>query len=358
MNEIRPTVTVLGAGSSGMSTAAYLTLAGCQVTLCDTPAQAEDFSVIRQQGGILLKGGSGKTGLAMPYKLTNDFKEALLSSKCVIVCVSAGRQEEIAKIVAPLAQPGQVFLLSPGNFGSFIFRRHLDEQGKTAVAAAELSGNLWACRRHVPGEVLVAMPLKEGTIAALPAKDTDRVIQAFSGILSLKAGKNVLEVSLNSPNVISHVAGAVLNATQIEQKKDAFAFFQDGLGDHVINCFIGLEKERKAVMEYLGLSVYNASSEGLMRTLMDPACPGKLHIFRALDGPSSFTHRYVSEDAACGVAMIVSLGEQYQIPTPLTKAFLTIAQHINQTDYMKTGCTLENLGLAGLAGAELISKLA
>ncbi len=357
MKENHKTVTILGAGSSGMATAAYLTLAGCQVTLCDTPAQAEDFSVIRQQGGILLKGGSGKTGLVMPHKLTNDFEEALASSDCVIVCVSAGRHEEIAEMAVPLARPGQVFLLSPGNFGSFAFRRCLDEQGKTSVPVAELCGCLWACRRHVPGEVLVAMPIKEGTIAALPAKDTDRVIEAFQGILHLKAGKNVLEVSLNSPNVISHVAGAVLNATRIEQKKEDFAFFQDGLGEYVIGCFIGLEAERKAVMDRLGMSIYGVSSEGLMRTLMAPDCPEKLHIFRALDGPSSFTHRYVSEDAACGVALVVSLGEHYQVPTPLTKAFLTIASHINQTDYLAQGRTLENLGLAGLTDLELLSKL-
>lgn len=357
MDQKKKKVTILGAGSSGMATAAYLTFSGCQVTLCDTESQASDFGIIRRQGGIILRGGSGKTGCALPYKLTNDFDEALGESACVIVCTSAARHPEIAQTVAPLAKAGQKILFSPGNFGSFQLRRQLDALGKQDVLVAELSGNLWACRRTAPGEVLVAMPLKQGTIAALPARDTDAVIEAFREILSLKAGRNVLEVSLNSPNVISHVAGAVLNATQVERKGDAFAFFQDGLGEAVIHSFIQLEQEREAVMSKLGLTVYGASSEGLMRTLMSPDCPPSLHFFRALDGPSSFAHRYVSEDAACGVAMIVSLGKAYGVPTPLTAAYLTIAQSINETDYLRDGCTLENVGLSGLSVEQLLESL-
>lgn len=340
-----------------MSTAAYLTLCGSRVTLCDTPEQAVDFDVIRKQNGILLRGGSGKTGCSLPYKLTHDFAEAMADSDCVIVCTSAGRHKEIAERIAGAARPGQVVLLSPGNFGSFVFRKLLDAQGKQDVSVAELCGNLWACRRTAPGEVLVAMPLKEGTIAALPSADTQKVIDAFQGILQLKPGRNVLEVSLNSPNVISHVAGAVLNATQVERKGAAFAFFQDGLSETVIQTFIRLEAERDAVLNKLGLSVYGASSEGLMRKLMAPNCPEALYYFRSLDGPSSFAHRYVSEDAACGVAMIVSLGKSYGVPTPLTHAFLTIAQSVNRENYLATGCTLENVDLQGLTIESLLAAL-
>lgn len=340
-----------------MATAAYFTIGGCDVTLCDIPQQAEDFDRIRKQHGILLRGGSGRTGCAMPKNLTHDFAQALRESDRVIVCTSAARHRQIADIIAPLARPGQIFLLSPGNFGSFAFRRALLAQGKKDVIAAELCGNLWACRRTAPGEVLIATPLKEGAVASLPAKDTETVIQAFRDILPVKAGKNVLEVSLNSPNVITHVAGSVLNATQIERQGKTFAFFRDGIGEAVIQSFVQLEQERKAVMDKLGLSVYDASSEGLMRTLMQPAFPQALAYFRSLDGPSSFSHRYVSEDASCGVAMLVSLGRQYQVPTPLTESFLTIAQAINHTDYLQTGYSLKNIGLDGLTVGQLLEQL-
>lgn len=357
IEENNKNITILGAGSSGMATAAYLTLCGFRVTLCDTEDQAADFAAIRTQGGIELQGGSGKTGCAMPWKLTTDFAEALEDSSRILVCVSASRHEELARRCMPLSREGQVFLLSPGNFGSFVFRRKLSALGKNGVVVAELCGNLWACRRRAPGQVLIAMPLKQGVVSALPSGDTGKAIAAFEGILPLKAGKNVLEVSLNSPNIVSHVAGAVLNAAQVERMGEAFAFFQDGLSEAVIHSFVALEQERNAVMEHLGLSVYGASSEGLMRKLMDYDGNEALSFFRALEGPSSFSHRYISEDAACGVSMLVSLGQTYQIPVTLTQAFLTVAGCINNTDYMKTGHTLNSLGLSGLMPEELLNQL-
>jgi len=340
-----------------MATAAYLALKGWEVSLWDTPEQSADFEVIRQQGGILLWGGSGLTGCAMP-RLTNDLAQALEGTRRVIVCTSAARHRRLAEQIAPLAGPGQLFLLGPGNFGSFFLRRELDALGKEKVAVAELCGCLWACRRTAPGETLAATPLKPKLkAAALPARDTAKVVEGFRDLLPLEPGTNVLEVSLNSPNVISHVAGAVLNAGGIERKGNAFAFFLDGLGESSIRCFGALERERNAVMEKLGLAVYNPSSEGFMRTLLDRGSHPELDLFRSLDGPSSFSHRYVSEDAACGTAMLVSLGKEYGVPMPVTEAFLTIAGLLGGRDYVRDGRTLENLGIAGLSKTQLLAEL-
>ena len=90
---------------------------------------------------------------------------------------------------------------------------------------------------------------------------------------------------------------------------------------------------------------------------MDRTSRPELDYFRALDGPSDFSHRYVSEDAACGMAMLVSLGKEYQIPVPFLEALLVITQAINGEDYLVSGRTLENLGLNGLTKEELRKKL-
>lgn len=350
-------IAVLGCGSSGMATAAYLTQAGHRVILCDIPEQAGDFEAIRQQGGITLSDENGQVTCTMPWQLTTDFAQALQNANLVLVCVSAARHQELARIVAPLAREDHVFLLTPGNFGAFLFRRELDSLKKESVVVGERCGCLWACRRRAPGEVFSASPLKEGTVAALPSRDTQNLIAAFQGILPLKAGKNVLEVSLNSPNVISHVAGTVLNAAQVERRGEDFAFFRDGLSESVIQTFAQLEQERDAVFAKLELSVYGPPSEGLMRTLMGENCPPGLLRFKSLEGPSSFSHRYVSEDAACGMAMLVSLGETYGVPVPLSRAYLMVAQSINHTDYLRQGRTLKNLSLTGLSPEALLEKL-
>lgn len=350
-------IAVLGCGSSGMATAGYLTQAGYRVILCDTAEQAGDFEPIRQQGGIILSSENGQETCIMPWLLTTDFAQALQNADLVLVCVSAARHQQLARIVAPLAGENHVFLLTPGNFGSFYFRRELDSLEKESVVVGERCGCLWACRRRAPGKVFSASPLKEGAVATLPSRDTQKLIAAFQGILPLKAGKNVLEVSLNSPNVISHVAGTVLNAAQVERQGEDFAFFQDGLSESVIQTFALLEQERDEVLAKLALSVYGPPSEGLMRTLMGENCPPGLLGFKSLEGPSSFSHRYVSEDAACGMAMLVSLGETYGVPVSLNRAYLTVAQSINRTDYLRQGRTLENLCLTGLSPEELLEKL-
>lgn len=350
-------VTILGAGSSGMSTAAWLKSQGWETTLCDTPEQSE-FDTIRKQNGIILRGNSGSNGCMMPDRLTHDLAEALSDTDRVIICTSAGRHKEMAERIAPLAREGQAFLISPGNFGSFLLREELEKQGKTGVYVAELSGNLWACRSHASGEVLVAGPLKPAIkVAALPACDTEKVIEIFAGVLPLKAASHVLEASLNSPNVVSHVAGAIVNAVGIERKGKDFAFFLDGLGEITLKCFAAVEKERNQIMEALGMEIYSPACEGFMRILMDQSSHPELDLFRSLDGPSDFSHRYVSEDAACGMAMLVSLGKAYHVPTPFCEALIVMAQTINEEDYLVSGRTLENLGLSGLSKEELLKRL-
>lgn len=41
------------------------------------------------------------------------------------------------------------------------------------------------------------------------------------------------------------------------------------------------------------------------------------------------------------------------VPTPATKALLTLASVINETDYLKEGRTVGKLGLCGLSANEL-----
>lgn len=337
-------ITVVGCGSTGMATAAWLTGRGCAVTLCDTPQQAEDFAAIRRQGGIYLEGAPAGENPFLPAVLTNNFEEAVLGAAVVLVCVSAQRHPEIAAALAPCLARGQAVLLVPGNMGAVLFRHRLEEQKKGGVAVAEMCGNLWACRRTGPGRVLVALPFSPRYVAAYPAGDTAAVLSALEGILEAKAAANIIETTLNSPNIISHVAGSILNAVQIERKREEFALFMDGLSESYITCTNRVEQERNALLSRMGLRVLSEPCEGLHRALMGGTPPGLAH-FKGLKGPSSFSHRYVAEDAACGLALLVSLAERFATPCLFTKSCLVIAGAINQTDYIQTGRTVENLGI-------------
>ncbi|MBW1802591.1 MAG: hypothetical protein JRJ85_17890 [Deltaproteobacteria bacterium] len=46
------------------------------------------------------------------------------------------------------------------------------------------------------------------------------------------------------------------------------------------------------------------------------------------------------------------------VPTPFTRALMTVASAINQTDYLQEGRTIEKLGLGGLTVDEINRFLA
>ncbi len=331
-----------------MATAAYFSRNGHSVTLCDTVDQSkEDFDAIRNQGGIITDGAYSGGEPAVVDCLSNDFMTSVRDADLLLICVSAGRHGEIVEALTPAINDGQAVLFMPGNMGAYLLQKSLKAAGKNNVIVAETSGSLWACRRRIPGQVFIALPAKAKTIAAYPTCDTPKAVEAFSAVMEVAAGENVMEATLNSPNVVSHVGGSILNAVQIEKMGDEFALFEHGLSEVYIKCMNGLEAERTAVVQGIGLKVYGPGDEGLFRTLMGDT-PAPLMGFRSLEGPSSLAHRYVSEDANCGVALLVSLGKAYGIPTPLSECFLQIASHINDTDYLAVGYTLENLGLDGL----------
>src|SRR3989440_285329 len=69
-------------------------------------------------------------------------------------------------------------------------------------------------------------------------------------------------------------------------------------------------------------------------------------------------HRYMLEDVRIGLSFLVSVGELAGVPTPLARAFLSIGGAVCDEDFMRTGRTLESLGLDGLDRAALQRILA
>lgn len=58
-------------------------------------------------------------------------------------------------------------------------------------------------------------------------------------------------------------------------------------------------------------------------------------------------HRYMREDVACGLALLVSIADWLGKPVPVARGLLSVASAMTATDLRATGRTLENLGLAG-----------
>jgi opine dehydrogenase len=61
-----------------------------------------------------------------------------------------------------------------------------------------------------------------------------------------------------------------------------------------------------------------------------------------------FTHRYMLEDIALGLAFLVSVGDWAGVPCPVAAGLLAIGGAAIGRDFRATGRTLENIGLAGM----------
>ena len=335
-------IAILGAGAAGMVTAAWLLQNGCEVVVWDTEAQSEeDFAQIRAHG--LTIDGPGFEALQTLSEMTHDMAEAMCAER-IVVCVSSGRQQVVAEEMAPHVRAEQNILLAPGNLGSVVFYRVFQAHGVMPSVLAELAECLWACRKVGEGRYVSAMPPSTKRIAALPSSDTDKALAAYSDLFSLSAGRNILENSLNSPNVISHVAGTLLNLGGIAEKGSDFALFEHGMSDGYLRCMALLEQERDAVLAASGLESFAKPVAPLMMLLQDTLHHPEMAAFRSLKGPDSVHHRFIEEDAACGVAMLHSLAQKYQVDIPVTAALLTLAGKLTDEDYAQNGRTIDWLG--------------
>lgn len=348
-------IAILGAGATGHAIAADLTLAGLEACLFEQSRFKEVLEPVSRQGGITLK-GAARNGFAKIKKVTTEIGEALKDASIIFVAVVATRHEEVAELCAPYLQNGQTVVITPGNAGSLIFARKLAEKkAEKQVHLAEVEGNLHPCRLVGPGEVLVALPPKPKYMAAFPAKHTKKAIQELKDIYEVVPATNVLETSLNAPNVVIHLAGSLLNCGAIEQTGGQYFLYQQGLTPAVLKCIEAICEEKSALFKALGY-VDRSPLEFLKRVSNREEFP-ELATFRGLIGPTSLRHRYITEDAPMGVSLLVSLGEMLGIPTPVARGLLALASAIHHVDYFALGRTLQKLGLIGLTVAELNTYL-
>lgn len=329
-----------------------MTLAGFEITLFEEARFfSEKMEVISKCGGIKMTGEARK-GFAKLNKMTTEIGDALKDAGIIIVAVVASRHERIAELCAPHLKDGQTILISPGNAGSLIFTNNLREKGvKNKITIAEVEGNLYSCRLIGPAEVLVGLPYFPKYLAAFPANDTVKVINEFKGIYEFLPATNVLETTLNGPNVVVHLPASLLNSGAIERSGGKFYMHNIGHTPSVLRCIEALHAEKLAVFKALGY-VDHSPVEFIKKVANHEKFP-ELQKFRGLIGPTSMKHRYIEEDAAIGGCLLISLGEMLHISTPFAKALLTLASTINQVDYFREGRTIEKLGLTGLTINEL-----
>lgn len=352
-------IAVLGGGNGSFAAAADFALTGHEVRLWRR--DGEQVEAHRAAGSrILVKDHYGQHDVKLAL-VTTDIAEAVSEVELILCPAPAFAQLDIARLLAPHLQDGQVVFLPPATFGSIIFAQAMRDARNRAKASFAETGTLpWLTRKHGPFEVAITIRAKRLPVGVFPLDRAPRALEvigrAFPDVI--EPCGDALSGALMNAGCIIHPPLIVMNAGPIEHF-ERWDIHKEGTQAAIRRVTDALDAERIAVREALG---YGAPHFPLVHHY---AREGEIWMYgrgshdRLTDSGDwrerivLTEHRYMREDLRLGLSLLVSVAGLAGVAAPLAKAFLAIGGAICGEDFAQGGRTLETLGLGKLHKAEL-----
>jgi opine dehydrogenase len=346
---------VIGGGNGGQSLSGHLALMGFTVRLYDIFPQT--IEAIHSAGGIQVDGavnGFGKIELA-----TTDMAQAVDGADIIMVVAPAIAHRDIAINCAPHLTDGQIIFIHPGATGGALEFNQvlLDRKCDQAITLAEAESLLYACRSPKPGHTTIFAIKNELMVAALPASETQRVVELLnSAFPQMYAGTNVLATSLANANAMMHPAPTLLNTSLIESGND-WLYYWDGITPSIGTFIEALDEERLAVASAFGLKLpgilewYKIHYGAIGETLSDAV--KKNQAYAEVQGQKTLHTRYLLEDIPTGLVPMAYLGKLAGVEVARMETVIKLGEFLTGQDLTKSGRRLENLGLAGMTIPEI-----
>ncbi|MGY4238007.1 opine dehydrogenase [Bradyrhizobium sp. USDA 4449] len=352
-------IAVLGGGNGSFAAAGDFALSGHEVRLWRR--DAEQVEAHRAAGSrILVKDHNGRHDVELRL-VTTDIAEAVNGVELILCPAPAFAQSDIARLLAPHLQDGQVVFLPPATFGSLIFAQAARDAGNCAKVSFAETGTLpWLTRKHGPFEVAITIRAKRLPVGVFPLDQAAHALEvigrAFPGVI--EPCGDALSGALMNAGCIIHPPLIVMNAGPIEHF-ERWDIHKEGTQASIRRVTDALDAERIAVRTALG---YGAPHFPLAHHY---ATEGEIWMYgrgshdRLTDSGDwrerlvLTEHRYMLEDLRLGLSLLVSVARLAGVATPLANAFLAIGGAICGDDFAQGGRTLETLGLGKLQKAEL-----
>lgn len=354
-------IAVMGAGHGGKAMAAEIASRGFPVHLYNRTDS--HVSEIRERGGIDLHLVETESHVFGPIlKASNDIQEIIHGVQLIMVVLPASAHADIARVMSPYLEDGQVIVLNPGRTGGALeFRQVLRQTGCTAdVVIGEASTFLFASRSMGPSEARLFRRKNSVPAAALPASRTPDMMACLQKVYpEFIAAPDVLTTSLDNMGAVFHPALVLLNAGWIERTQGDFEFYHDGVTETTARMLEIVDRERVTVAASLGIrartaeewlaTAYSASGKDLNEAIHDN--PG----YAGIKAPRSTRHRYVFEDVPFSLVPIAELGKRFGVNVSGIDALIQLACIAHGTDYVHRGRTLDRMGLTGLRVREIMT---
>ncbi|KXG74240.1 Opine dehydrogenase [Fervidicola ferrireducens] len=347
---------VIGAGNGGLAMAGYLGLMGFTVALYNR--SIEKIKILVEKPEILLTGAV--EGIGRLSTVTDNIKEAVKDSDIIMITTPATAHRELARMMAPHLDDGQIIVLNPGRTcGALEVYQTLREAGcDRDITVAEAQTFIYACRATGPDSAKIFSVKNEVKLAAIPASRTEYVIWLLSAAYpQFKPARDVMETSLNNFGAIFHPAPTLLNSGHIERGQ-TFEYYLEGITPSIGQMLERLDAERMKVARLLGVKTmsavkwleesYGARGNSIYEAIQNnPA-------YKGLTAPKDLKTRYIYEDVPFSLVPISSLAKNMGIETPAIDTIIRLANMMTGENFWETGRTVEKLGLAGLDPSQII----
>jgi len=353
---------IIGGGNGGQAMAGHLAILGEKVRLYDVVQKTVDE--LNAKGEISVHHaieGTGKIEFA-----TTDIAKAMDGADNIILVLPSLYHESTAKKMIPHLKDGQTVLLHPeASCGAIAFRNLMETMHCSAdVVIGAACTLIYSTRIQSNGDVLIYGIKNEVPIAALPAKDNQRLKAAICETMPwFVLANNVLETSLDNLNAMMHPAPMLLNASRIEAEPHIpYQYYLDGVTPSIGKFVEVMDLERIEIANALGIRQRTICQEYVdMYACGDETTPLYQLVrdnpgYEGIMCAKTLHTRYILEDIPYSLVPLKALAQVVGIETPCMDAIITIGRAIFGEE-MDIGRTAEALGLTGMNQEDLLQYI-
>ena len=368
---MKPKVAVYGNQelNIGHGIAADLTLAGYEVNLFDLPRFHESIAPLEKLGGIQVGGEpkaltSGKIGFAKINMITTDPEKALKDVDVLFVDVPQQDYESRFETIAPYIKDGTI--VNFNNYGywpSLRVIKILKQLGKKDVILTECNAPFYVARGK-GGNIDFSIMRKGIPLSVFPSKKSEEAFKVLKAMFpTFELAKNVLETNFENLNMLGHAGIALLNVAYFDRAADhgerTAYFYKTGITKHTGRLSEAQDRDRIKVCKayqvaYTPFREFMRRYYGASGKRLDEALLGCKFIQGIPPYSTDIWATWLRDDVGLAMVPLVLLAELAGVPTPIYRGFVDIFGALMETDFWKTGLTLDRLGLSGLSVDEVI----
>lgn len=350
-------IAVLGGGNGAYAAAADLSEKGHDITFWRRNRKA--FKRVLETRTIELQDIQGRRSVHI-RDATINLSAAVKGAECIIVPLPATAQGNLAKILAPHIETGQVIYLPPGTFGTYLFIKEMKACGnKCDVSFAETGTLPYLSRKHADNQVTISVRATRLPTGVYPARTTDYALEKLGRVYpAIEPLKDVLDGALMNAGPIIHPPLILMNAGPLEHFQ-VWDIHNEGTQPSIRRVTNVLDGERIRLREALGYKAPHFPLADHYDDDGDEWMYGNASHEKLTDSGdwreavNLRTHRYMREDVAIGLVFYATLGDWAGVEMPVSKGLIAIGSAVVNENLLKGPRSWTGLGLSKLTAREL-----